>query len=170
LKIKLKRFNKKSWIILQIIIFTLITLFTFKYISFFHEALENSIYQNVNGYTRIVTPDTFLYKNIINTENVLLSIILSGVKNSLGTSFMWYLSSFNWYVNNILNIFFILLIVLYTKKLLLEYNVQESKIQLAILSIIILPSTIFYSIGSLKEIPTALLFIMILYYYKKIVY
>jgi len=135
------------------------------YIQFFHESLISNEWEHVNGFTRIIVPDTFLYKSIIDFDNIFLSLGLSGVKNSAGPSFLWILAGFDWYFIYFINILFFMFIVFYMEKLAKQYRLDKSKAQLAIIAFLLLPTNFYYSIGALKELPTALFLLACVYHF-----
>ena len=140
------------------------------YTYLFHDYLVESEWQNVFGLTRIVIPDTFLYAYLVDIDDFYTSVVLSGVKNSLGPSTLWYIAGFNWYVMCFINVLFIWAIVIYLEKLASAYGIRKPDIQWAILLFIFVPGTLYYSIGALKELPMMLLLLMSLYYYNRQAY
>ena len=76
-----------------------VLLLSYQYLDYFYAYLAHGEWLDLeNGFTRILIPDTFIYKSIIDTDNVWLSIILSGVKNTIGPSFIWYAAQFDWFI------------------------------------------------------------------------
>ena len=97
-------FNSSLWRLIKVAILLIHGAIGFFYIQYFHASLSSNEYEHVNGFTRIVIPDSFLYKDIIDVDNILVSIGLSGVKNTIGPSTLWVLADFNWYVVFCINV------------------------------------------------------------------
>src|SRR6266568_9440881 len=62
---------------------------------YFSEALSNDEWESVSGFARIVIPDTFLYKDVLDFSDPLTSLVLAGVKNTVGPSLIWYVADGN---------------------------------------------------------------------------
>ena len=77
----------------RVIIFILIIAIlgsSFLYIMYFNNALKNNISNNVNFFTRIIIPDTFLYKNLVeniidNNDNIIISFNIFYCKKYIRT-------------------------------------------------------------------------------------
>jgi len=135
------------------------------YIIFFKESLVNGEWISTNGYARIIIPDTLLYSDIVDDNNIIESITLSGVKNTFVPSFLWIISGFDWFNMLFINIGFVYLITYYMERLANQYDIPWRKAQLAIVIFLALPTNIYYSIGALKELPMAALLLASLYYF-----
>lgn len=85
-----------------------IFLFSLMYLNYFHPYLENGQWLNLdNGFTFIIIPDTFLYLDLIDRDNILSSVLSSGVKNTICPSLIWALGQFDWFAVLFINIIFI---------------------------------------------------------------
>jgi len=135
------------------------------YINFFEVSLADGYWLSVDGFSRIVIPDTFLYSDIIDVNNVITSLAESGVKNALVPALIWYAVGFDWYLTFFLNIFLIYCCTLYMKGLAKQYGISVIRARSAVVVFLIMPTTIYYAIGALKELPMMLGFLAILYHY-----
>jgi len=136
---------------------------SFLYLNVFEEYLHIKQWEHILGYTSIIIPDTLIYAAVINPDDPFLSVINCGIKNSLGPSMLWYLSNFNWYAVTVINWFFILGIVIYMEKIAVHYGLNKLSTQLMVVLFLILPATIYYSIGALKELPMMFLLLFFLH-------
>lgn len=66
--------------------------FSLSYVANFHSALATGDWIDIKGYTRIVIPDTFVYKGLIEEELSLLAISVAGIKNAIGPALIWNLA------------------------------------------------------------------------------
>ena len=141
---------------------------SYLYLDYFYVYLVNGEWFGLeNGFTRVLVPDTFLYKSVIDVDNVWLSIILSNVKNTIGPSSIWYVAQFDWFIVLFINIVIVWFILVFFEKNLNYYGVSPRVIQYTVLVFALLPSTSFYAIGALKELPTMLLLLMFVYFYNR---
>ena len=151
--------------LIRCILTTLLIIVSWFYLDYFYPYLITGEWLDLdNGFTRIIVPDTFIYERTIDKDNVLMSIIFSSVKNTIGPSLIWFFSGYNWYVVLLLNSIFVWLILLFLEKNLKFYGVNSKKIYSVVVVFSLLPSTTFYMIGSLKELPTMLFLLMILFF------
>lgn len=137
------------------------------YYSHFHDALNRGIYQCVDGFTRIIIPDTFLYKDIIHDSDVLQSIVYSSVKNTIGPSFIWVVAQSNWILVSLLNSLMLLMALTYQARIARLLGISERRIVIFTVVLALLPATLYHSVGALKEIPTLLCLLGFLYHYLK---
>jgi len=135
------------------------------YIEHFNAALSSNEFENIDGFTRIVIPDTFLYKNIIDAENFIGTILSSGVKNSFVPSAIWLLADFNWNVVLAINVIFLMFVVHYIERLSAQYAIPKTQARLAILIFLLMPANFYYSIGALKELPMMLFMLALIYHF-----
>jgi hypothetical protein len=157
-------FNSSLWRLIKVALFLIHGAIGFFYIQYFHTSLSSNEYEHVNGVTRIVIPDAFLYKDIIDVDNIFVSIGLSGVKNTIGPSLLWILADFNWYIVFCMNLVFLLLIVYYMERLAEQYGIRKSSAQYAVIATLLMPVICYYSIGALKELPTTFMLLGFVYY------
>lgn len=159
--------GRNYWKILKItraIILLLLIAFVFIYITTFKESLTSGDWVSSNGYTFIVIPDTFLYSDLVNVDSLFETALLSGVKNSIVPSLLWIVAGFDWVTIGLINIGIAYLITFYMNLLAKHYDILCSKAELAALIFLILPTTFYYSIGALKELPMALCLVAGFYY------
>jgi len=137
------------------------------YFTYFSNALHEQIWENYLGFTRIVIPDTFIYLNIIDSVNPINSILFAGIKNSIIPSFLWFIAHSNWYFAILLNSIILFWGLNYFRKIASIFRVGEQKTKIMMTILALLPSTILYSIGALKEIPTLAFSLGFIYCYMK---
>jgi hypothetical protein len=134
------------------------------YLNKFYYQLADNIWLEIDGITKIVIPDTFLYADIVDLDNLFFSLFLSGTKNTFIPSLIWFIFDFNWFLVFFFNLFLIYLIYFYFKKNCEFYCINSIKLKILLF---LMPSFLFYSIGSLKELPLTLFFLMALYFLNK---
>jgi hypothetical protein len=139
--------------------------FDIAYVHYFHQELLVGEFQHVRGYTGLVIPDTFLYKQAINPDDVLSSILLSAMKNSIVPCFIWWASGYDWYWVTVVNCFLLFGAILYLQKIFAEYHIHKSRSRFFGILLMLLPMSLYYAIGSLKEIPSLLCLTAFFYYY-----
>ncbi len=161
----MKLLDTSAWRTLALLSILTILVGSWSYVSVFHTYLVNDEWEDILGMTRVVIPDTFLYAAIVDPNDIYTSIIVSGVKNALGPSLLWYLVGFDWYIMSLLNALFIYLIILYFEKLARIYHLSKAASRWSVLLLVFLPATLYYSVGALKELPMILLLLMTVYYY-----
>ena len=138
--------------------------YSFGHLYVFGAALDEESWEHVFGYTRIIIPDTFLYLNIAKAESAAEFLLLANVKNSIGPALVWLIFQENWYLVSIFNAICFLFVLIYTRKLVVLLDPsQESKCYS--ISLILTFVCMYYSVGSLKEIPTLLGFTAFVYYF-----
>ena len=154
---------------LQPLIFSTLTLLlTFLYYSLFSDELNNGEFDSVvMGFSSFVIPDTIMYLHLIDFSDPVTSIFFAGVKNSVGPSIMWYIANGNWKTVLVMNFIFLYITLVYLKKTARILGIHEDKDRLMIIIIALLPNTLFYMIGALKEIPTLLTVTAFFYHYLK---
>ena len=136
------------------------------YYQYFSQFLNEDQYTNANGFTRLIIPDSFLYKAIIDDQLIFQSIFFSGVKNTIGPSFIWFIASNNWVSVAFINTVFIFFTLRYLIKIADELKLPVNKSYYLVFIIATLPSTLFFSVGALKEIPC--LFGVVAFFYNYI--
>ena len=158
--------SKSLWILTKAVIISVIAIIGEIYIDYFYNALQNSEWLDVDGYTRIVIPDTFLYLKAIRDDGF-LSVLFSDVKNAIGPCLLWLISGYDWRIVLLLNVSFLALLVHYMQCIFEFHNIQGNKAKIAILSFLSMPMVLYYSVGSLKEIPMMLILTASYFYYIK---
>lgn len=154
-----------GWVFIKIFLLCFLTAVGYLYINFFEVSLVNGDWLSVDGFARIIVPDTLIYSGIIDLDNIFASIFFSGIKNTFIPSLLWVLSGFDWYIVFFINILLICYIVFYMGRLARQYQIPWNKAQLAIVVFLLLPTTVYYTVGALKELPMALLMLAGLYYF-----
>lgn len=140
------------------------------YTFIFHQALIEEDMHGMTGFARVVIPDTFLYKTSL--ERVIggeipIEWLVFTLKNGIGPAFMWYLAENNWYSIAAINGLLIFISLLYFSRISRHYKIEFSATTTMAIYIGLAPILIYYSIGSLKELPTLLGFLGFLYHYLK---
>lgn len=137
------------------------------YYNFFSIYLEQDQFTNILGFTRVVIPDTFIYKSVLDdTSNIFQSIIISSVKNTIGPSLIWALVLKNWTIVILFNTLILLISIKRLIRIAKILNLNYSYLNLVFI-ILFLPITLYFSIGSLKEIPCFFGLISFFYFYIK---
>ena len=137
------------------------------YTKIFYEALISEDWYSVDGFRRIVIPDTFLYKNLLESEVSIYLIAFSGIKNSIGPSLIWFLAGMNWYVVVLINALFVYISLKYLVQIGSYFYLHIHPIFIFIILLGVMPTAIYYSIGSLKELPMICSFTGFFYHYLK---
>ena len=137
------------------------------YTKIFYEALISEDWYSVDGFRRIVIPDTFLYKNLLESEASIYLIAFSGIKNSIGPSLIWFLAGMNWYVVVLINAVFVYISLKYLVQIGSYFYLHIHPIFIFIILLGVMPTAIYYSIGSLKELPMICSFTGFFYHYLK---
>ncbi len=150
-------------ILLSFIVFLL----TWSYYSYFSEALNDDLWEDINGFTRIIIPDTFIYRNVVDFSNPFTSIVFAGIKNSIGPSFIWYMTNNQWVFVLFVNAVILYVELMYIAKTAQFFNIPRRKTLSIMILIALLPDTLYYSVGALKEIPTLALMSGFFYHYLK---
>ncbi len=140
---------------------------TYSYYDFFAEYLARDQHTDAGGFTSIIIPDTFLYKGVIDEDLMVQSILLSTVKNTIGPSFLWVLASSNWVNALIMNAIFIFFILQFLIKIAHELMLPPSMTLRNIFLFALLPTTLYFAIGALKEIPCLFGMLGFFYHYLK---
>jgi hypothetical protein len=167
------RTSRHSWsprhiYIVSILASVLILFATLQYTSIFYEALISGDMHGMPGFARIAVPDTFLYLDLFKIFSQSDSIfVASNVKNSQGPVSLWYLANGNWYVIAAINSFLVFLSMVFVFRIIQHFEIKFSKLSLTFIYIGITPILVYYSIGSLKEIPSLLGLLGFFYYYLK---
>ena len=131
------------------------------YIDYFIEGLQSGEYLDINGFTRIVIPDTFKYFSLGEND----AYGAESMKNSLFTALIWLFLKFNWYYALIFNYFVNLASYFYLLRLMRHLEFDSKREIFVSLFFLFNPSTIYYSIGILKETMTILFLSAVIYYF-----
>ncbi len=142
-------------------------LISWSYYEYFSEALNNYNWLGVGGFTRIIIPDTFVYLSVIDSPNPIVSIMLAGVKNTIAPSLIWFVTDGNWVRVLFVNSACLLIGLIYFAKTAQLFNVPRQKIWGMMFLLALLPATIYYTIGALKEIQTLVFLTGFIYHYLK---
>ena len=142
---------------------TVLLAYSFGIIYVFGAALDEGTWEHVFGFTRIIIPDTFVYLPVANAENAAEFLLFATIKNSIGPGLVWLIFQKNWYLVSIFNTMCFLFVLIYARKLLVLLDpFQRSKY--CSVSLILTFVCMYYSVGSLKEIPTLLGFTAFVYH------
>lgn len=126
---------------------------TLAYIGAFHAALLDGEWLNVGGYTRLLIPDTFLYRDLLE-EDLALGFFVAGVKNAIGPALLWLVAGGNWYAVAVINAGLLLLTLVYARAICRHLDVSPGATRATLLILGFLPVMFFHSVGALKELPT----------------
>lgn len=137
------------------------------YYLIFADALANEEWLDVNGFAKIIIPDTFLYLKVIDNQNILKSLLESGVKNTIGPSILWVFARGNWILAGLFNSIQLLFTLLYVSRIARTLKIEESRSRIIQVLVALMPATIYYSVGALKEIPTMLFLTGFFYHFLK---
>ena len=155
--------NIRKWQLKQSFAVITVLALTFGYVGYFHEQLLSGDWLYLENYARIVAPDTFLYKAIANQDSFRGIIAAATVKNSLSSAVIWRIAGLDWFFVAAINGLLLFLIGLYMAKIAAHFDVDRKKYQKAILLFIVMPASIMYSVGALKELPSALLMLAVVH-------
>jgi hypothetical protein len=140
---------------------------SFLYYSFFAEALNSQEWLDVKGFTRIIIPDSFLYRDLIDKDNILDSLLQSNVKNAIGPSLIWIIAQSDWVLTLFFNAMVLFATLLYTSGIAKILGVKNSSARYSMVLLAFLPSTVYHSVGALKEIPSMLFVTGFFFHYLK---
>jgi hypothetical protein len=158
---------KKTLFLSLFLSFTAFVCLCLYYMSFSYELDEGMSEAAGIGFLGFVIPDTLTYLEVVDFERPIESIIFSVVKNTIGPSFIWYIACGKWIPVFLINALFIFAVLRYADKLARLFGVSYGKIVLLLVCLALLPDTLFYSVGALKEIPTLLFITAFFYHYLK---
>ena len=150
---------------LALILSLTVFLSSWTYYKYFSEALNNSAWRGVYGFTRIIIPDTFLYLHIIDYSDPIMSMVVSGVKNTIGPSLIWFMTNGNWVLTSLVNSILLFIGLMYFANTAQLFGVRSRKIRSIMVLLALLPATLYYSVGALKEIPTLVFLSGFFYHY-----
>lgn len=138
--------------------FVILVICTLAYVGYFHNAFVNDEWIDVDGFTRILIPDVFLYITLTESMDDLqwLQLGVAGVKNALGPVVMWKMGGQSWYGMACVNIAIIAATLVYTIKLAKHFNIELQSTWKICMTLLLLPAMIYYSVGPAKELPTLL--------------
>jgi hypothetical protein len=135
------------------------------YYLFFEKSIGAGEWTEVQGFTRIIIPDSYMYLNEMNSGGTLVSLLESSVKNTIGPSMIWFIVQNDWILASLFNSFQILFTLLYLSKISKILGIEESEIIAIMIIVALLPATIYHSVGALKEIPSMMLLTGFFYHY-----
>ena len=135
------------------------------YYSHFADALQVGVWQDVDGYTRIVIPDTLLYQALSEGNSVRTTLVIAAVKNSVGPTAIWYITGNSWIGVAVVNAVLLFAALWFVWGISGELSFRRRNRRLALLIVALLPDTIFYSVGALKEIPNMTFLLGFFYFY-----
>lgn len=117
-----------------------------------------------SGITGTLIPDTFLYRYFFENPDY-RTLLGSGIKNSVAPALLWKLLNGNWYMASIFNVGMLFFSVVFLSKIANHIGIPISNKLLFFL--VLLPETLIYTVGVLKEIPTLFLFSALSFYFLK---
>jgi hypothetical protein len=126
------------------------------YVSYFYGALDNNEWLDVNGFTRILIPDSFLYIDLVQDIDDIEpgKVAVAGVKNAVGPVLMWLAGGSDWYGMAVVNSLLALVTGRYTIKICEHFQLSPER-TFPILAILMLtPVIMYYCVGPAKELPT----------------
>lgn len=143
-------------------------LLTLAYIRFFERTLLDGDIRGADGFVSLFITDTLRYLDLVNADEwSVLTFAIAGVKNAIVPSLMWDAAHGNWYVMAVFNSMISLVSLIYLAKLCWHFGLPRSKAMYAVALLGLLPSVLYFSVGSLKELPTLLALTGFLYHYLK---
>lgn len=157
--------NSTKSLFFRAIITSLVVILGFFYLHVFNDCLISGDLEAVKGFRSIALPDTFLYASLVDYSSIFQSVLIGSVKNSIFPSLLWVITGSNWSIMLLANALISYLITVYMGNLASQYQVPPRKAQLAMIVFLLLPTTFFYSIGALKELPMALCIVAGIYYF-----
>ena len=157
----------KKWVLIKLIIFFSIYIICEFYISYFKDYIDLGQSMNIDGYTRILLSDTFGYLAPLGFESPIEAILNSDIKNSIIPSALWYLALGNWHLMLVINLTILVIIANVLEKIGGVLVISEEKIHTLIALFLLSPSTLYYCIGSCKELVMTLLLLFVFYFYIK---
>ena len=159
----MKAYSTSVWNIKRIALLVFLYLLVLLYISFFYEFLEYGEWLYVKDFARIVVPDTYIYQTIGDQSYFHEVINAAIIKNSIFPAIIWFLFDGNWLTVGLFNIVILFLISVYMERIARFFCVKRSRVKIGIVVFLIMPSSIIYSVGALKELPSALLMLVFLH-------
>lgn len=157
---------KKDYV-LAFILSIVLCLLSVTYYGYFSEAIDLGDWENIKGFTRVLVPDTFVYLYAIDPSDPFYSLWTSSVKNTIGPSLMWFIAGGSWELISFCNSCLLFIGLIYFIKIARLFGVSNNKRMILVFIIALLPSTIYYSVGALKEIPTLMFIMGFSYHYIK---
>lgn len=161
-KVILKIVRNTNIITICIIILSLGFLYVFK----FETSFLAREWEKVGKFTRIIVPDTLLYRIIADDYEISNGDVFNSGKNMLVPVLLWKMVAGNYYLALLVNIGFLFGIIktyFDVQKLLNLQNPLRNSIVVLFSS----PVIIFYSIGMLKELPSAFFLLFVTKNYLK---
>jgi hypothetical protein len=134
------------------------------HLSAFGEALRQTRWLNLFGYTRVIIPDTFTYFWIAQVDSIPALFSKAQIKNSFGPALLWWLSGNNWYLLSYFNAMCFALTLVYTRSLITLLDPAQLR-RFKWIAFVLTVASCYYSVGALKEIPTLLGFTAFVYHF-----
>ncbi|MDQ3068432.1 MAG: hypothetical protein M3R55_01725 [Acidobacteriota bacterium] len=133
----------------------LLLTYAWTHLYLFGPSLEEGVWEHVHGVTRFIIPDTLLYLLISQVDTFGAVIQASGVKNSVGPSLVWWILDHSWRAVSVFNAACFMLMLVYVRRLILHLD-PDQRGTFNRIALVLLFVAAYYSVGSLKEIPTLL--------------
>ena len=166
MKSKQETARSSAPVLISIILWMIVATGSALYVSYFSEELSADDWSGRSGFTHIVLPDTFIYKNLFeDAGNSVEGIAVAGVKNALGPLLTWSTLQFNWHYVAIFNSILVLISLILALRLCVLLRIPRSSALRITIVLGLMPVMIYYCIGATKELPTLLLVTAFVYFY-----
>lgn len=150
-----------------LILSVLVLLLSWSYYAVFSKEINNHKWIYEGKFTKIIIPDTYDYQRVIGDSKSIVDLILSERKNTIGPALIWLAADNKWGRVLFANSVFLFLGLMYFAKTAQLFNVPGQKIWAMMALLALLPTTVYYSVGALKEIPTLVFLSGFIYHYLK---
>jgi len=130
-------------------------LVTLTYIRLFEQELLD--WNDYGTYTiaRPFIPDTLFYLELVNTpEWDLTTLAATNIKNGMAPALLWGVANGDWYRMALISVIIAFVGLVYVAKICQHFSVPRLRALRAITLIGLLPAVWYFSVGSLKELPT----------------
>lgn len=142
--------------------------FVLGYVHFFENSLYQGNIEGERGFVGLYITDTLIYIDLLMVDEwSILAFAIAGVKNAFVPVLFWQLAQGSWYVMAAINAAFLYAILSYLCRLCWHFNVPQRRAAFIVALLAFLPSVQYFSVGSLKELPTLLALTGFLYHFLK---
>ena len=141
---------------------------TLIYVRLFEKMLLNGDIYGTGSIASPFVPDTLVYLDLASVDDWdIFTFAIAGVKNAIAPALLWGAAGGDWYWMAAINALVLFIGLIYLAKLCQHFKVSKNRASAAILLVGFLPAIWFFSIGSLKELPTMTALTGFLYHYLK---
>lgn len=141
---------------------------TLIYIRIFERTLLDGDISGSNGFVGLFITDTLRYLDLVAADEwSIFTFAVAGVKNAIIPLLMWDAVQGNWYLMAVFNSMMALATTIYLSKLCWHFHLARSKAIYSVALLGLLPAVLYFSVGSLKELPTLLALTGFLFHYLK---